>query len=163
MVKSGEQWVHCVFPFSFGVALMIFYGNYKYSLDDKKRVAVPAKFREIAGDEGRGFYITTTKGDYLQMYPKSVWEQVTAELGAKAFPDPQTLEVITLLFGQAEFVECDKQGRISLRNASDVGIDREAVFVGVSNQIQIWNPKRYEVHMADLKSRSDQLLNSIGK
>ncbi|GEM_PF-5008365 len=140
---------------------MIFFGQYRYNLDDKKRVIVPAKFREVAGAEGLGFYITTLDGEHLRMYTASVWEKVTSELTEKAFPDPTTLHLQTLIFGNANFVECDKTGRISLRNATEFGIEREVVFLGVSNHIQIWSAEKYENMMSNLMKNSGDLTKHL--
>lgn len=140
---------------------MIFFGQYRYNLDDKKRVIVPAKFREIAGAESLGFYVTTLDGEHLRMYTSSVWEKVTSELTEKAFPDPATLNLQTLIFGNADFVECDKQGRIALRNAAEFGIEREVVFLGVSNHIQIWSAEKYEAMMTRLKQNSGDLTKQL--
>ena len=50
---------------------MSFVGSFKHSLDAKKRVFIPAKFREELGDE---FYITRKFDTYLSIYTAEDWE-----------------------------------------------------------------------------------------
>ena len=76
---------------------MSFVGSFKHSLDAKKRVFIPAKFREELGEE---FYITRKFDTYLSIYTAEDWEKaqvefevITAQMKLHNYTDEQLREI----------------------------------------------------------------------
>lgn len=114
---------------------MSFVGSYKHSLDAKKRVFIPAKFRDDLGDE---FYITRKFDSYLSIYTQEDWQSYVEKI--EKLPESEAVEIQDFLLGAAQKCTPDASGRIILddRLAEHAGINKNIVFVGAGRQIRIW-------------------------
>ena len=114
---------------------MSFVGSYKHSLDAKKRVFIPAKFRDELGEE---FYIPRKFDTYLSIYTAEDWEVYVDKI--QQLPETVAIEVQDFLLGIAQKCVPDASGRIILdeRLAAHAGINKNIVFVGGGRQIRIW-------------------------
>ncbi|UCD58702.1 MAG: division/cell wall cluster transcriptional repressor MraZ [Candidatus Hydrogenedentota bacterium] len=125
--------------------MLLFSGNYKYSLDDKNRLIIPAKFREILSAENVD-KLYVVKGDsHLFVFPFPVFLDLCEKLKSWDFTKETNQNYARLLFAEAFDVVPDKQGRIILHKelCKEVGIDHEVVVIGVLNRIEIWPPERW--------------------
>lgn len=115
---------------------MSFVGSYSHSLDAKKRVFVPAKFREELGNE---FYITRKFDPYLSVYTADDWAEYVERISA--LPESEAAELQEYLLGFAQKCVPDGNGRIILdeRLMKHAGIEKNLVFVGAGRQIKIWS------------------------
>jgi len=126
--------------------LLLFSGNYNYSLDEKNRLVVPVKFREILSAEGVD-KLYVVKGDsYLYVFPFPVFLELYENLKSWDFTQETNQNYVRLLFSDAFDVVPDKQGRIGLRKemCEEVGIDREVTIIGVLNRMEVWAPDRWK-------------------
>lgn len=120
----------------------MFMGEYNHTIDEKGRVIVPSKFRESLGDV---FVVTQGMDGCLLGYPKEEWEKFVQSL--QTLPISKDARKLQRYF-MAGAVECetDKQGRIlissKLRQAA--ALEKDVVFVGVLNKIEIWSKERWE-------------------
>ena len=114
---------------------MSFVGSHAYSLDSKKRVFVPAKFRE---DLGREFYITRKFDAYLSIYTAEDWEAYVDKISK--LPEADAEEFQDFILGAAQKCTPDSSGRIILddRLMKHAKITKSMVFVGTGKQIRIW-------------------------
>ena len=114
---------------------MSFVGSHKHSLDAKKRVFIPSKFREELGDE---FYITRKFDTYLSVYTAEDWQVFVDKINK--IPESDALEMQDFLLGAAQKCSPDSNGRIILDDEllDHAGIKKNLVFVGVGRQIRIW-------------------------
>lgn len=114
---------------------MSFVGSYKHSLDAKKRIFIPSKFRDDLGDE---FYITRKFDTYLSIYTADEWQLYVEKI--ERLPESEAVEIQDFLLGAAQKCTPDSSGRIILDDqlAKHAGISKNVVFVGVGKQIRIW-------------------------
>lgn len=114
---------------------MSFVGSYNHSLDSKKRVFVPSKFREELGDE---FYITRKFGTYLSIYTADDWQAYVEKI--EKLPESDAEEIQDFILGAAQKCTPDASGRIILddRLLRHASIEKNIVFVGAGKQIRIW-------------------------
>lgn len=115
---------------------MAFISSYTYSLDAKKRILIPSKFRDELGDS---FYITRSLDDCLTIYPEKVWHEFID--GLNNLPD--TDSAIAREYFMAYALKCtpDSSGRILLedKHMRHAKIGKNAVFVGASKTINLWS------------------------
>ncbi|MBI2337458.1 MAG: division/cell wall cluster transcriptional repressor MraZ [Deltaproteobacteria bacterium] len=126
--------------------MTMFRGRFEANIDEKGRVSVPAKFREILSTQDDEKLIVTTFDDCLWAYPTKEWTKIEEKVAAL----PQFKTEVKAL--QRVFVsgamECpiDRQGRIivppSLRDYAF--FKREVVFVGMTRKIEIWAKEKWE-------------------
>ena len=61
---------------------LLFAGESKHVLDDKKRLSIPARYRQwCAADSECEFVITKVRGNYLIAYPYPEWATRSVKLG----------------------------------------------------------------------------------
>lgn len=114
---------------------MSFVGSYSHSLDSKKRVFIPAKYREELGEE---FYITRKSEPYLSVYRAEDWEKFVDELSE--IPETESEDLLDYLLGAAQKCVPDASGRIILDDAllEHAKIEKNIVFMGAGKRIKIW-------------------------
>ncbi|MBI4831826.1 MAG: division/cell wall cluster transcriptional repressor MraZ [Candidatus Lindowbacteria bacterium] len=125
--------------------VLLFSGSYKYSLDDKNRLIIPVKFREIlAAESVEKLYIA--KGDsHLFAFPLPVFVELSKQLKSLSFTNESKQNYVRMIFSNAYDVTPDKQGRIILpkEQCEKVGISSEAIVIGVLDRMEIWSPEKW--------------------
>lgn len=122
--------------------LPMFMGEYIHTVDAKGRIIIPSKFREELGDQ---FVITLGLDGCLFAYPNSEWQIFVEKL--KTLPGTKEARQLQRYFmAGAAACEADKQGRILIpaKLRESAALDKEIVFVGVLNKIEIWNKERWD-------------------
>ncbi len=114
---------------------MSFVGTYNHSLDAKKRVFIPSKFREELGDE---FYITRKLDAYLSIYTAEDWEAYVEKISK--LPEADAEDFPDFILGAAQKCVPDASGRIILdeRLMKHAKIEKNIAFVGAGRQIRVW-------------------------
>ena len=120
---------------------MSFVGSFTHSLDAKKRVFVPSKFRDELGDE---FYITRKFDAYLSVYTAEDWTLYVEKL--EKLPETDAVEIQDFILGAAQKCTPDASGRIILedRLIKHAGISKNIVFVGAGKQIRLWSEEEWD-------------------
>lgn len=114
---------------------MSFVGSFPHSLDAKKRVFIPSKYREELGNE---FYITKKFDPYLSVYTAQDWEEYSARISA--LPEAEAYHLQEYILGSAQKCTPDSSGRIIIdeKLLKHASIVKNVVFVGAGKQIKIW-------------------------
>jgi len=118
-------------------------GTYFHNVDEKGRVAVPAKMRVELGDP---FYITCLTSDCLCAYSEEEWQRFSDKLSAIPQTDMRAQRYVRMIFSSACKCEPDKQGRVLLPQLlrEKVGIDKEVVLIGASYRAEIWAKHKWQ-------------------
>jgi len=124
----------------------MFIGHSKHTLDPNTlRLSIPSKLREaVTPDELReGFIAALGLDGCLVLYTPAGWRATTRRQVNLGQFDVRTFQRI--LFGTAERVHCDVQGRVVLpqRLVELVGLGGEVVVAGADDRIEIWPPARW--------------------
>jgi len=137
----------------------VFYGEYEHALDDKARVTIPSKWREIlSGRSITSLMLTRSVLDpCLAIYPPAEWERIEAKIRDLPWSDPSARRYRRRLFSGAAEAAPDRAGRILLpANLRDyAGIVRDVVFAGVSTHIELWAADRWSAAQVLLDADED--------
>ncbi len=122
----------------------MFLGQYRHTIDDKGRLTVPARFRELLVD---GAFITQGFEKNLMVLTTQGFNAITRRVNHNSsITDPTARDLRRLLFSTAGQVEPDKNGRILipqfLRERNH--LDGEAMLVGVGDYFEIWTPEQWD-------------------
>ncbi|HUS24717.1 MAG TPA: division/cell wall cluster transcriptional repressor MraZ [Candidatus Binatia bacterium] len=129
----------------------VFTGHHQLSIDDKGRLAIPARFRQQLADRfGHQVFITIGDKACLEIYPVPEFQRIADSIAL--MDDQDHAEILKLAFiGRAVETEIDKQGRVSLppmlRKAA--GLDGSAVVVGQITRLDVWPEERWNAKFAD--------------
>ena len=120
----------------------MFMGEYNHTVDQKGRLIVPSKFRELLGDE---FVVTKGLDGCLFVYPNEEWKNIEEKFRTVPLTTKDSRKFSRFFFAGAATCEVDKQGRILippvLREFAD--LQKDIVSVGVLNRIEIWSKDRW--------------------
>jgi len=130
---------------------MFFVGQFHHNLDDKGRLTIPARFRDLLQSDGA--YVMFGMDHNLLLLTSPQFESIAQKLLAMNTADASTRDLRRLVFGTAERVEIDKAGRIlisqNLRNMAD--IQEDVVMAGTGLWIELWSPNLWSARMALLE------------
>lgn len=120
-----------------------FKGEYSHSIDAKGRLIVPAKFRELLGDQ---FVVTKGFDGCLFVFAQEGWDQFEEKLQALPMDKPEARMLGRFFISGAIDAEVDKQGRILLPSnlLQHAKIEKEAIIAGVGNRVEIWSKEEWE-------------------
>jgi MraZ protein len=127
-----------------------FKGRYSYSVDNKGRIAIPAKVRKNVSPGANDMFILTRGFEQcLFLYPQDEWAKVEDTIRGLSPSNPQHRFFLRTLLQWAIDCQLDSQSRLMIPQdlLKFAGIEDEVLILGVLERIEIWNPKIYEAYM----------------
>jgi len=129
------------------IMVKMFIGNFKYSIDSKGRVAIPAKMRKYVSQEANDTFIMTRGLERcIDIYPMDYWRNVLSpklgELNSFDTKDAMFKRLFLTDSGEDSF---DAQSRLTIPKSliEFAGIEKEVLIIGQISKIEIWNPDYY--------------------
>jgi MraZ protein len=148
----------------------MFIGEFTHTLDEKKRLSLPSKFRK---DLGKNVIITHGLDSCLFMFTLSEWSNIAAQLGSMSMLNPDTRAFNRIMLAGAVEVEVDSAGRILMPDflkeymGLDASADKKAsqklVFTGVHTRVEIWEEKKWKVYKERILKQADSLAAKLGE
>jgi transcriptional regulator MraZ len=138
---------------------IVFRGFNKISIDNKGRLAVPSRYRELISVQAENSLVITLNplDRSLWLYPLPEWDVIEDKLASLSDFDKQSRRTKQMMRGYATDCQLDSQGRIlipkELRSYSD--LTKQAVILGQGNKFEIWNEKAWE-------AQRDEWLETVG-
>jgi len=135
-------------------------GRFVYNMDEKNRLVMPPKFREVLNNAT----MTIGLDQCIAIYPENEWIAFCDRLINMDSSQEEARQNIRMFIGSAEEVEIDKQNRIKIPQAlqMDVGIERECMIVGVMNHIEIWPLKAWQEYKQLSMSKASSNAAKLG-
>ena len=140
----------------------MFLGEYKHSIDNKGRVAVPSKFRSAF--QG-GVVVTRGLDHCLFIYEKSEWEIFAKKLIALPVAQSNSRAFVRLMLAGAMEVEIDAQGRILLPDylREYASLKKQSVIAGLYNRIEIWDEANWQKYKTKTEASGDDIAEKLGE
>ncbi len=140
-----------------------FRGESLHKVDAKGRVSVPAAFRRVLEEGDPDFsggscpnlviVYGGVRGNCLEGYTINSISKVDKLISKlpRFSRDREMLE--RFINTQSTYVQLDETGRIVLSNRlkEKIGIRNEAIFAGMGEKFQVWEPKNYENELEALE------------
>ena len=128
----------------------MFLGQFQHSLDEKGRLMIPARYRELLA---AGAFITQGFDKCLMVMTEVYFQQVYDRINAMNLADPTARLLRRLILSNAYPVEVDKVGRIlvpqNLRQV--VELNGEAIVAGQGEYFEVWTPAAWNEQMDQLQ------------
>ena len=136
---------------------MLLTGTHPRTLDDKNRVALPKRVRELLG-EPETLFVTPGPDQTLWLYTEAALEGLAARLDQAPATDAEARLFRRLYFAQTEAVDVDKSGRILVpeRLGKFAGLQKEVVLIGVRDHLELWDAGRWQAYVDTNAARFDQ-------
>ena len=129
----------------------MFLGQFQHNLDDKGRLMIPARFRDLLA--GGGAYITQGFDKCLMVMTEAYFKQVYDRVEAMNLADANARSLRRLLLSNAYPVEVDKVGRILVPQnlRAFLQIEGEAIVAGQGEYFEVWKPAEWNEQMTQLQ------------
>ena len=128
----------------------MFTGEYRHTVDDKGRIAVPAQFRPQLDS---GAYVSRWMESCLAIHTPGGWESLATKVAALPITDANSRLFSRFVFSGAVPADLDRQGRVLVPTylRDEIGLANEAVVVGSRDHVEIWAPDRWDVYRRALE------------
>lgn len=141
-----------------------FRGRSTHNLDDKGRLIIPSRFREVFraryNDER---FILTNLRQCLVAYPWEEWRIIEDKAAAVSDIDESVKAFLRFFISGAVEVTLDRQARVlippSLREYA--GLEKEIVLVGLVKNFEIWDKSLWDQELEKTRSNYDQITKNI--
>ena len=150
MEPNGRKWG----------AIVMLMGEYNHTIDAKGRLIVPAKFREVLGDE---FVVTKGLDNCLFVYPNDEWTRFEEKLKSLPLTNKNARQFTRFFLAGAAACEVDNQGRILLPQVlrEFASLEKDVVLVGVASRIEIWSRERWDESMNTYDGDMDEVAENM--
>ena len=136
-------------------------GQYEHTIDNKKRLALPAKFRGELGDK-----VIITRGieGCLAVYTEAEWKIMSDKLGALTISQAEARSFTRMILAGAMEVSLDKLGRILVPDylKEYSGLKKNVVICGLSNRLEIWDSEKWEAYKKEAEKGVDEIVSKLG-
>jgi MraZ protein len=120
----------------------MFSGQYGYSIDDKGRLSIPAKFRDaLASHYSPTLMITNHMDGCIAAYPIREWQALQDKIESlDAAAKQEAKNVLRIFYAGATECAIDRLGRILVPQSLRVygSIKKNVMIVGMNKKIEIW-------------------------
>lgn len=137
-------------------------GEYLHTIDPKKRLSLPVKFRK---ELGKTVIVTRGLDQCLFVFPLSSWKKLVAKFGDLSIGSVETRGFNRFMLSGAVEVGVDAAGRVLLPDflKTFAGLTSKVVLAGVNDRVEIWDEKRWEAYKKKIESQGDQLAQKLGE
>jgi MraZ protein len=139
----------------------MFLGEFKHSIDQKGRMAIPAKFRSQLNG---GAIITRGLDHCLFVFTTEEWEKLAQKLVALPLAQAGSRAFVRLMLAGASDVEFDAQGRILIPEhlRAYAHVNKNAIVTGLYNRIEVWDEQEWKSYKKRTERESDQIAEQLG-
>jgi len=136
-------------------------GEYTHTLDPKKRLSLPSKWRKELGE---GVVITRGLDNCLFVYPLNEWQTITEKIGRLPFGQADTRGFNRFFLSGAVEVEVDSVGRILIPDflKEFAGLGSKVVLAGIHDRIEIWDQNKWTTYKAHIEAQAEALAEKLG-
>ena len=124
----------------------MFLGTHTPRLDDKGRLALPAKFRtELEG----GLVITKGQERCLFVFPMAEFSRITELLRSAPVTQRSVRDYSRVFFASASHEVPDGQGRITVPSQlrEYAGLSKDCVVIGANSRVEVWDSAAWQSYL----------------
>ena len=134
------------------VVAQMFIGQFQHAIDEKGRLMIPARFRELL--EGGGAYITQGFDRCLMVMAEAYFNQVYERINSMNLANPDARLLRRQMLSNAYPVDLDKIGRMLVPQnlRTFIGLDSEAIVAGQGGYFEIWTPATWNEQMTQMQN-----------
>lgn len=136
-------------------------GSYRHSIDAKKRMRIPSKFKNELGTD---CIITKGNNKNLFIFSQEQFSGLYEKMVNLPLFDEEAQKPVRKFLSSAFEAEEDGQGRVLLSKEliAFAGITKNIVFVGVGNRVEIWAEEVWDKENNDDEKTDFSILAKFG-
>jgi len=131
-------------------------GQYTTKVDPKSRAALPVKFKRILGSK---IVVTAGYENSLMIVSVKEWQAVVSQMTGQGSTLGPARVMDRFLLGSAFEADLDSQGRFVIPKPlrDYAAIDKDVVFVGVGNRVELWQEGKWQKYQKNLQQNITKL------
>jgi MraZ protein len=136
-------------------------GEYEYTIDEKNRLTLPAKFRHTFGD---GVVLTRGLDGCVFAYRRTDWARlVESRLAALDPLRTETRQLQRHFFAGAAEDAPDRQGRVTMpvHLVKHAQLGREVTIVGVHDHLEIWDRAAWRKELERVEGSAEDVAERL--
>jgi len=136
-------------------------GEYTHTIDDKKRLSLPVKFRK---ELGKQIVITHGLDNCLFIYPQKEWGKVAEKLSGLGVGQKETRGFSRFMLGGAVEIQADSIGRILVPDflKEFANLKDKVAVIGVHSRVEVWNQNTWNNYKKQIQKKADSLAQKLG-
>ncbi|HVY36076.1 MAG TPA: division/cell wall cluster transcriptional repressor MraZ [Candidatus Paceibacterota bacterium] len=136
-------------------------GEYIHTIDTKKRLSFPVKFRK---EMGRRVVLTPGLDRCLFVFTVKEWERIAEKLSSSSMLQSDTRSFNRYLLGGAIEVDVDKNGRILVPDFlhDRAGFKDKVAIVGVASRVELWDEAEWKRYKKGVETNATALAERLG-
>lgn len=136
-------------------------GEHLHTLDPKKRVSLPSKFRK---ELGKTVVITRGLDHCLFIYSTKEWKSFTEKLSTLSMGQADSRAFNRFLLGGAVETDIDASGRVLIPDflKEFANLDTRVVIAGMHNRVEVWDENRWKDYTSTVEKNADDLAEKLG-
>lgn len=136
-------------------------GEFTHTLDPKKRLSVPSKFRRELGSQA---VLTRGLDGCLWLFASAQFEVLASKISSLPMAQSDSRSFARLLLSGASEVEFDSLGRILVPEylKEYANLKRDVVVAGVHTRIELWDRQVWDQYKQRLEKQGDSIAQKLG-
>ncbi len=137
-------------------------GEYKHTLDPKKRLSLPSKWRK---ELGKKLVITRGLDNCLFVYPLKEWQRISEKISQLPLGQADTRGFNRFFLSGAVEAEVDSVGRILVPDflKDFAQLDAKVVLAGIHDRVEIWDENKWNEYTRRIEAEADALAEKLGE
>jgi len=136
-------------------------GEYEHTVDEKGRITLPAKFRDLFKS---GIVLARGMDRCLSAFTPDEWQKLVESRLAQLNPlSPDSRRLQRFFFSGAAETAPDKQGRVTLppKLAEHALLARDVVIAGVYDHLEIWDRSAWQAQMKEIEEGAEDAAERV--
>ncbi|MDE2188534.1 MAG: division/cell wall cluster transcriptional repressor MraZ [Patescibacteria group bacterium] len=137
-------------------------GEYRHTIDDKKRLSLPAKFRK---EMGKTVIITPGLDSCLFVFTTKSWEKLSGSLSESSLLSADKRSLNRYLLGGATEVPVDGAGRMLIsEHLREWGkLKEKVVVIGVRDRVEIWDEEQWKSYRQSAAENAEAVAEKLSQ
>ena len=137
-------------------------GEYTHTIDSKRRVSLPVKFRK---EMGKRLVITHGLDNCLSAYTPTEWKKVSEKLAGLSMGQADQRSFNRFMLAGAVETDVDSIGRILIPDflKDYAKLKTKVVLTGIHSHIEIWDEKSWKTYKQKIENQADILAEKLGE
>lgn len=138
----------------------MFIGTYEHSIDDKGRLAIPARFRSELSE---GLFLTRGIDRCLIILTPESWQKLADRIAALPMFQNDARQLQRHFFSGATSLQPDRLGRVLIPQflRDYAGLSGEVVVAGILSRVEIWDRGVWESERTEAEEHSQELAEHL--
>lgn len=137
-------------------------GEYQHTLDPKKRLSLPARFRK---ELGKTVIVTRGLDHCLFVFSVASWKKLAEKFSQLSIGSSDTRGFNRFMLAGAVEADVDSAGRILIPDylKDFATLKTDVVLAGVNDRIEVWDRKRWASYKEQIESQGDAMAAKLGE